>query len=76
MMSTLLKLGLSGYDVKPRFGTFQCEYLLQNPLFFLGKSFGHTRHPYEKNEPTLDHFGGVGVHGKTCWLIAYRYIVV
>ena len=30
MMSTLLKLGLSGYDVKPRFGAFQCEYLLQN----------------------------------------------
>ena len=33
IMSTLLKLGLSGYDVKPRFGAFQCEYLLQNPLF-------------------------------------------
>ena len=48
MMSTLLKLGLSGYDVKPRFGAFQCEYLLQNPLF-LGKKFGDTRHPYEKN---------------------------
>ena len=72
MMSTLLKLGLSGYDVKPRFGAFQCEYLLQNPLFFLGKNFGDTRHPYEKNEPTLDHFGG-GVHGKTCWLIAYKH---
>ena len=37
MMSTLLKLGLSGYDVKPRFGAFQCEYLLQNPLFFRKK---------------------------------------
>ena len=71
MMSTLLKLGLSGYDVKPRFGAFQCDYLLQNPLFFLGKNFGDTRHPYEKNEPTLDHSGGGGVHGKTCWLIAY-----
>ena len=69
-MSTLLKLGLSGYDVKPRFGEFQCEYLLQNPLFFLGKNFGNTKHPYEKNEPTLDHSGG-GVHGKACWLIAY-----
>ena len=23
----------------------------------------------EKNEPTLDRFGG-GVHGKVCWLIA------
>ena len=69
MMSTLLKLGLSGYDVNPRFGAFQCEYLLQNPLFFLGKNFGDTRHPYKKNKPTLDHLGGV--HGKTCWLIAY-----
>ena len=28
--------------------------------FFLGKNFGDTRHPYEKNEPTLDHFGGGG----------------
>ena len=34
MMSTLLKLGLSGYDVKPRFDAFQCEYLVQNSLFF------------------------------------------
>ena len=59
MMSTLLKLGLSGYDVKSRFGAFQCEYLLQNPLF-LGKNFGDTRHPYEKNEPTLNHSGGGG----------------
>ena len=71
MMSTLLKLGLSGYDVKPCFGAFQCEYLLQNPLFFLGNNFGDPRHPYEKNEPTLDHSGGGGVHGKACWLIAY-----
>ena len=29
--------GLSGYDVKPRFGAFQCKYLLQNPLFFRKK---------------------------------------
>ena len=59
MMSTLLKLGSSGYDVKPRFGAFQCEYLLQNPLFFI-KKIGGTRHPCEKNEPTLDHSGGGG----------------
>ena len=57
MMSTLLKLGLSGYGVKSRFGVFQCEYLLQNPLF-CGKKFGGTRHPCEKNEPTLDLSGG------------------
>ena len=72
MMSTLLKLGLSGYEVKPRFGAFQCEDLLQNPPF-LGENFGGTRHPYEKNEPILDHSGGGWVHGKTCWLIAYIY---
>ena len=48
---------LCGYDVKPRFGAFQCEYLLQNPLFFLEKNFGDTRYPYEKNEPTLNHSG-------------------
>ena len=47
MMTTLLKLGLSVYDVKPSFGAFQCEYLLQNQLF-LGKEFGGTRHPYKK----------------------------
>ena len=41
---------------------------LQN-LFFLEKNFGGTRHPCEKNEPTLDHSGG-GVHGEACWLIA------
>ena len=58
IMSTLLKLGLSGYDVKPRFCAFQCEYLLQNPLFLWGKNFGGTRHQCEKNEPTLDRFGG------------------
>ena len=40
--------------------------------FFLGKNFGDTRHPYKKNEPTLDHSGGGGVHGKACWLIAYQ----
>ena len=33
--------------------------------------FGNTRHLYEKNEPTLDSFGG-GVHGRVCWLIAYK----
>ena len=69
MMSTLLKLGLSGYDVKPRFGAFQCEYLLQNPLF-LGKNLGDTRQTYEKNEPPSIILGG-GLHGKACWLIAY-----
>ena len=68
-MSTLLKLGLSGYDVKPRFCAFQCDYLLQNPLFLWGRNFRGTRHLCEKNKPALDRLGGV--HGKVCWLIAY-----
>ena len=61
MMSTLLKLGLSDYDVKPCFGAFQCEYLLQNPLLFLGKkNFGGIRHLCDKNEPTFNHSWGGG----------------
>ena len=72
MMSTLLKLGLSGYDVKPRFGV---QISPTKSTFFFVKNFGDTRHPYEKNEPTLDHSGG-GVHGKACWLIAYRYDIL
>ena len=57
-----VEMGLSGYDVKPRFGAFQCEFLLQNPLF-LRKNFGDTRHPCEKNKPTLDHSGRGGGGG-------------
>ena len=30
------------------------------PTFFEGKNFGGTRHPCEKNEPTLDQSGGGG----------------
>ena len=75
MMSTLLKLGLSGYDVKPHFGAFQCEYLLQNPLFswenILVTLDTHTK---KMNPPSI--ILGGGVHGKTCWLIAYNYVYV
>ena len=75
MMTTLLKLGLSGlsgYDVKPRIGAFQCEYLLQNPLFFEEKILVTLDTHRKKYEPTLDHFLGGGLRGKTCWLIAYN----
>ena len=57
MMSTLLKLGLSGYNVKLRFGAFQCEYLLQNPLF-LGNKFGVTTHAKKMNPPLIILEGG------------------
>ena len=33
--------------------------------FLLRKKIGDTRHPCEKNEPSLGHFGWGGVHGKT-----------
>ena len=73
IMSTLLKLGLSGYDVNPRFCVFECDHFLQNPLLSLGQNFGGTRHLC-KNEPTLDFFlggGGMGAHGKVCSTLAH-----
>ena len=58
MMSTLLKLGLSGYDVKPRFGVFQCEYLLKNQLF-LGKILVTLdTHTKKMNPPSIILGGG------------------
>ena len=74
MMSTSLKLGLSGYDVKPRFGAFQCEYLLQNPLFFEEKILMTLDTHTKKMNPPSIILGG-GVHGKACWLIAYILLV-
>ena len=73
MMSTLLKLGLSGYDVKPRFGAFQCKYLLQNPLFFEETILVTLDTHTENMNPPSIILGG-GVHGKACWIIAYRDI--
>ena len=59
MMSTLLKLGLSGYDVKPGFGAFQCEYLLQNPLFLEKKSLvALDTHAKKMNPPSIILGGG------------------
>ena len=69
MMSTLLKLGSSGYDVKQRL----LMRILVSPTksTFFRKNFGGTRHLCKKNKPILERFGG-GVHCKSCWLIAYR----
>ena len=61
MMSTLLKLGLSGYDVKPRFGAFRCEYLPQNPLFFEEKILVTLdTHTKKMNPPSIILGGGGG----------------
>ena len=73
MMSTLLKLGLSGYDVKPRFGVFQCEYLLQNPHFLEEKNLVALDTHAEKMNPPSIILGGE-LHGKACWLIAYNIL--
>ena len=68
----LLKLGLSEYDEKHVFGSFNLNNSEKHRLSFEDIFFGNTRHVYEKNEPTLDSSGGGGrVHGKVCWLIAY-----
>ena len=58
MMSTLLKLGLSGYDVKPRFGAFQCEYLLQNPFFLEKILVALDTHTKKMNPPSIILGGG------------------
>ena len=61
-MSTLLKLGLSGYDVKPRF----CAYVLMRishtkSTFSLGEKILVALDTYaKKKEPTLDRFGAGG----------------
>ena len=67
MMSTFLKLGLSGYDVKPRFGALQCEYHLQNPLFFEEKILAALDIQAKiMNPPSIALVGGGGLHGKAC----------
>ena len=59
IMTTLLKLGLSGYDVKPRFGAFQCQYRLQNPLFFEEKILVTLdTHTKKMNPPSIILGGG------------------
>ena len=57
-MSTLLKLCLSGYGVKPRICAFYCKYLKYNSFILWGKKFSGTRHLGEKSESTLDRFRG------------------
>ena len=43
-----------GYDVKPRFGAFQCEYLLQNPLFLEEKNLvALDTHTKKMNPPSI-----------------------
>ena len=57
-MSTLLKLGLCGYDVKPRFLRFNAN-IAYKIHFFFGEKILVTLDTYaKKNEPTLDRLGG------------------
>ena len=58
-MSTLLKLDLSGYDVKPCFGAFQPMRISPTKYTFFEENFLVTLDTHtKKNEPTLDHSGG------------------
>ena len=60
-MSTLLKLGVSGYDVKKHgFVRSNANISYKIQLFLWEKNFGVTRHLCEKNEHTLDRLGGGG----------------
>ena len=57
-----VEIGLSGYDVKPRFGEFQCEYLLQNPLFSEEKILVTLdTHTKKMNPPSIILGGGCTV---------------
>ena len=71
-----MKLGLSGYGVKPRFVRSNAN-ISYNPTFSLGKKFGrrNARHLCEKDEPTLDHSGGGGA--RQGWgQVQYLYLVL
>ena len=60
MMSTVLKLGLSGYDVKPCFGAFQSEYLLKIPFFEEIILVALDTHAKKINPPSIILGGGGG----------------
>ena len=59
-MSTLLKVGFSGYDVKPRCLRSNANISNKIHFFFWENVFGDTRQLCEKNEPILDRFWGGG----------------
>ena len=59
-MSTLLKLGLSGYDVKPRFVRSNANISYKIHFFFGEKILVALDTYAKKNKPTLDRFGGGG----------------
>ena len=71
-MSTLLKLGLRGYDVKPRFGAnspTKSNFFKEIILVAL------DTYAVKINPPSIIlGGGGGGVHGKACWLMAYMCI--
>ena len=68
-MLSLLKLGLSEYAEKPRFGSLNLnnseKFRLSFENIFLGTLDTYTK----KMNPPSAVLGGV--HGKVCWLIAY-----
>ena len=67
IMLSLSKYGLSECVQNHDFWSFNLNISVK-----YGHFFENTRHLYEKNEFTLGSFffGGGGVHGKVCWLLA------
>ena len=62
-LSNNVKLVEIGFEWLCRKTTVLCVLMRISPTkstFSLGKKFGGTRHLCEKNEPTLDCFGGGG----------------
>ena len=61
LLSNDVNFAESGYDVKPRFGAFQCKYLPQNPLFFEEKILVTLdTHTKKMNPPSIILGGGGG----------------
>ena len=72
-MSTLLQLGLSGYDLKPRFCALNSNANISYKIhFFFVENFLVTLDTYAKKVNPFSIVLGGGGHGKVCWLIAYN----
>ena len=70
-MLRLLKLGLSEYAEKTRFGSFNLNKSEKHRLSFEDIFLGTLDTYTKKMNPPSAVLGG-GVHGKVSWLIAYR----
>ena len=76
-MSTLLKLGLSGFDKKNHvFGQSSANISYKIRFLIVEKILEALDVYAKKIYPPLIALGGGGLHGKSCWLIAYYTLLV